>query len=158
MFRFTRKFIALGVVVAFVAGCGGGSSSKSSTDACVKGETAAGLDVQGALCADTGMRPGSGGFSFENWAGPVAEDAVTATTAIAIFGKEAVCAQSTETSCTPFPAAKHWIDTSNAQIQGGRCEGMAVLSQRLHDGENTPAQLQSTAAKTFDLQKPTVPV
>ena len=155
--RFIRRIVALGAIVAFVAGCGGGSDG-GSAGKCTASTVAAGLDAQGTVCADTGLRPSSGGFSFENWAGPVAEDAVTATTAVAIFGKEAVCAESTGDSCTPFPAVKHWIDVSNAQIQGGRCEGMAVLSQRLHDGENTPDQLQSTAAKTFDLQKPTVPV
>lgn len=158
MFTVARRVLAVGVVVSFVAGCGGSSSGPGASGACTGSTVAAGIDTTGAVCADTGLRPASGGFSFENWAGPVAQDAVTSTTAIAIFGKDAVCAQSTDTSCTPFPAVSHWIDASNSQIQGGRCEGMAVLSQRLFDGANTPAQLQATATKTFDLQKPTIPV
>ena len=155
--RFIRRIVVLGAVVAFIAGCGGGSDGGSASK-CTASTVATGLDAQGAVCADTGLRPASGGFSFENWAGPVAEDAVTVTTAISIFGKEAVCARSAAGLCTPYPAVEHWIKASNEQIQGGRCEGMAVLSQRLNDGENTPGQLQKSAAHAFDLSKPTLPV
>ncbi|MFM7093220.1 MAG: hypothetical protein ACKOYL_01485, partial [Actinomycetota bacterium] len=97
-------------------------------------------------------------FSFENWGGPVAEDAVTVTTAIAIFGEAAVCAQTSAAGCVPFPAVQHWIDGTNLQIQGGRCEGMAVLSQRIHDGGDVAEQLQAAAARTADLNKETKPV
>ena len=157
MLRFIRRIVVLGAVVAFVAGCGGGSGG-GSAGKCTASSVAAGLNAQGTVCADTGLRPASGGFSFENWAGPVAEDAVTVTTAISIFGEKAVCARSADGSCTPYPAVNHWIAASNEQIQGGRCEGMAVLSQRLNDGENTPSQLQKSAASAFDLSKPTLPV
>lgn len=151
---------ALLVVGALLASCGGGGGTGDTSieaDACA-GDPATELAAKGALCVDSGLRPATGGFSFANWAGLAADDSVTTTTAIAIFGKEAVCAQSTDTTCTPFPAVQHWIDGANADMNNGRCEGMAVLSQRLHDGRNTPDQLQASATKTFDLQKPTVPV
>ena len=116
------------------------------------------LAASGVLCSDTGLRPVDGGFSFENWGGPVAQDAVTVTTAIAIFGEAAVCAQMSAAGCVPFPAVQHWIDGTNLQIQGGRCEGMAVLSQRIHDGGDSAAQLQAAALRTADLKKETLPV
>lgn len=158
MKRSVRSCLSIGVIAAFVAGCGGGSGGSDTKESCTASTVAAGLATQGAVCIDSGLRPATGGFSFANWAGLAADDSITSTTAIAIFGKPAVCAQSTDTSCTPFPAVQHWIDAANADMNNGRCEGMAVLSQRLFDGLNTPAQLQATAVKTFDLQKPTVPV
>lgn len=146
-------------VIALVAACGGGGDSADEVTAEKCAEVpAAELAVTGALCSDTGLRPIDGGFSFENWGGPVKEDAVTVTTAIAIFGEDAVCAQKTAAGCVPFPAVQHWIDGSNSQIAGGRCEGMAVLSQRIHDGGDAPSQLQEQAARTADLKKETLPV
>ncbi len=147
-------------VIALVAACGGGggdSADEVTAEKCAE-VPAAELAVTGALCSDTGLRPVVGGFSFENWGGPVKEDAVTVTTAIAIFGEDAVCAQKTDAGCIPFPAVQHWIDGSNSQIAGGRCEGMAVLSQRIHDGGDVPSQLQEQAARTADLKKETLPV
>lgn len=156
----SRRPWSILIVGALLASCGGGSgggTKEIAADAC-EGVPAAELAATGALCSDSGLRPDIGGFSFANWAGFAADDSVTTTTAIAIFGKEAVCAQSTDTTCTPFPAVRHWIDAANADMVNGRCEGMAVLSQRLFEGRNTPEQLQESATKTFDLQKPTQPV
>ena len=61
-------------------------------------------------------------------------------------------------TCIPFPAVQHWIEETNLSIEGGRCEGMAVLSQRINDEMNQPEDFASTATKTFDLPKPAVPV
>ncbi|MFM7411184.1 MAG: hypothetical protein ACKO3L_10370, partial [Actinomycetota bacterium] len=154
-----RRSAALVAFVLFIAACGrggdgGGGEATAEADECA-GVPAAELAASGGLCSDTGLRPVDGGFSFENWGGPVAEDAVTVTTAIAIFGEAAVCAQTSAAGCVPFPAVQHWIDGTNLQIQGGRCEGMAVLSQRIHDGGDVAEQLQVAAARTADLNKET---
>jgi len=154
-----QRSAALVAFVLFVAACGGGGDggggdATAGADECA-GVPAAELAASGGLCSDTGLRPVDGGFSFENWGGPVAEDAVTVTTATAIFGEAAVCAQTSAAGCVPFPAVQHWIDSTNLQIQGGRCEGMAVLSQRIHDGGDVVQQLQAAAARTADLNKET---
>lgn len=157
-----RRSAALVAFVLFIAACGGGGDGGGGEAAAEANECAgvpaAELAASGGLCSDTGLRPVDGGFSFENWGGPVAEDAVTVTTAIAIFGEAAVCAQTSADGCVPFPAVQHWIDGTNLQIQGGRCEGMAVLSQRIHDGGDVAEQLQAAAARTADLNKETKPV
>jgi hypothetical protein len=156
-----RLFVAFAAVAALAA-CGGGSGGESdggfewSKDCVAAAE--AGLPTTSSVCADSGLRPGEGGFSFENWGGPVAEDAVTATTAVAVFGQEGTCARLEGEACIPFPAAQQWIEQVNLSIQGGRCEGMAVLSQRINDEMNTPADFQEAASKTFELEKPSVPV
>lgn len=149
--------VAALVGTACGGGGDGGGNAEVAADACVE-TPAAELAATGALCGDTGLRPVDGGFSFANWAGPVAEDAVSVTTAIAIFGQDAVCAQKTAEGCVPLPAVQHWIDAANSQMAGGRCEGMAVLSQRIHDGEDAAGQLQDAAARTADLKKETTPV
>lgn len=111
------------------------------------------LPTEGLVCADSGMRPVTDGFSFENWGGPVAEDAVTLNTAAELFGVDAVCAEVVDDSCTPLPAAQQWIDSMNESITGGRCEGMAVVSQRMAVGLNTPDELQEGATIVADLQR-----
>lgn len=67
-----------------------------------------------------------------------------------MFGQDAVCIDASN-GCVLYPAAQQWLDQMNAAIQGGRCEGMAVLSQRLFDGNDAVVQLQSNAALTSDL-------
>jgi len=111
------------------------------------------LPTEGLVCADSGLRPITDGFSFENWGGPVAEDAVTLNTAAELFGVEAVCAEVQDDICTPLPAAVQWIESMNESIEGGRCEGMAVVSQRFAVGLNTPDELQEGAEIVADLQR-----
>jgi hypothetical protein len=149
-------------LIAALAACGGGSGGGSAggfewSDECTTA-AAEGLPTTSNVCVDSGLRPVDGGFSFENWGGPVAEDAVTVTTAVAVFGQEGTCARMEGDACIPFPAVQQWIDQTNLSIQGGRCEGMAVLSQRINDEMNTPADFEATATKTADLPKPSVPV
>ena len=111
------------------------------------------LPTDGLICADSGLRPVTDGFSFENWGGPVAEDAVTLNTVAELFGVEAVCSELQEDMCTPVPAAEQWIEAMNESIEGGRCEGMAVLSQRFAVGLNTPSELQEGATIVADLDR-----
>jgi hypothetical protein len=145
-----------------LAACGGGSSGDTSSgfewsNECTTA-AAEGLPTASKVCADSGLRPVDGGFSFENWGGPVAEDAVTVTTAVAVFGQDGTCARMDGDACVPFPAVQQWIAQTNLSIQGGRCEGMAVLSQRINDEMNSPADFETTATKTAELPKPSVPV
>ena len=111
------------------------------------------LPTEGLICADSGMRPTTDGFSFENWGGPVESDAVTLNTAATLYGLEAVCAEAQEDSCTPLPGAQQWVEEMNASIEGGRCEGMAVLSQRFTVGLDTPSNYQDGATLVADLQR-----
>ncbi|MEY3093090.1 MAG: hypothetical protein RIU67_1873 [Actinomycetota bacterium] len=103
-----------------------------------------------SVCADSGLTPPTDGFSFENWGGPTTSDTYSPSLAVSMFGEEAVCMDTTD-GCVLYPAAQQWLDQMNAAIEGGRCEGMAVLSQRLLDGNNTPDELQVGAIATADL-------
>ncbi len=162
MRKLTHIVASLALVTVLVS-CGGSENAteedtSASTDGTFSWEdectTEAGdLPTEGLICADSGMRPTTDGFSFENWGGPVAEDAVTLNTAATLYGLEAVCADAQADSCTPLPGAQQWVEEMNASMEGGRCEGMAVLSQRFAVGLETPSEYQEGASFVADLQR-----
>jgi hypothetical protein len=162
MRKFTRIIASLSLITVLVS-CGASENTaeedtSTSTDGTFSWEdectTEAGdLPTEGLICADSGMRPTTDGFSFENWGGPVESDAVTLNTAATLYGLEAVCAEVQEDSCTPLPGAQQWVEEMNASIEGGRCEGMAVLSQRFTVGLDTPSNYQDGATIVADLQR-----
>lgn len=164
MRKLTRIVASLSLIAVLVS-CGGSDNSaeedtSASTDGTFSWEyectTEAGdLPTEGLICADSGMRPTTDGFSFENWGGPVAEDAVTLNTAAALYGAEAVCADEQVDACTPLPGAQQWVEEMNASMEGGRCEGMAVMSQRFAVGLNNPSEFQDGATVVADLQRET---
>ena len=166
MRKITRIIASLSLITLLVS-CGGSETASEGTedisaptDGTFSWEaectTEAGdLPTEGLICADSGMRPTTDGFSFENWGGPVAEDAVTLNTAAALYGVESVCAEVQEDACTPLPGAQQWVEEMNASMEGGRCEGMAVLSQRFAVGLNTPGEYQEGATVVADLQRET---
>ncbi len=164
MRKLTRIVASLSLITVLVS-CGGSESTTEEgtsdpTDGTFSWEaectTEAGdLPTEGLICADSGMRPTTDGFSFENWGGPVAEDAVTLETAAQLYGTDSVCAEVQADACTPLPGAQQWVEEMNASIEGGRCEGMAVMSQRFAVGLNNPSEFQDGATVVADLQRET---
>ena len=166
MRKLTRIVASLSLITVLVS-CGGSETTSEDTDGTsaptdgtfsweAECTTEAGdLPTEGLICADSGMRPTTDGFSFENWGGPVAEDAVTLNTAAALYGAESVCADAQVDACTPLPGAQQWVEEMNASMEGGRCEGMAVLSQRFAVGLNSPSEFQDGATVVADLQRET---
>ena len=162
MRKLARIVASLSLITVLVS-CGGSENTTEEGTSDPTDETfsweaectteAGDLPTEGLVCADSGMRPTTDGFSFENWGGPVAEDAVTLNTAATLYGLEAVCAEVQEDSCTPLPGAQQWVEEMNASIEGGRCEGMAVLSQRFTVGLDTPSNYQDGATLVADLQR-----
>ena len=83
------------------------------------------------VCEDSGVRA-SDLVQFANWGGRRYNgDDFGIEEMVAVFGREAVCAEeatSTSQSCTILPNASIAREKLNAMINGGRCEGMTVLS------------------------------
>lgn len=113
--------------------------------------------VEGVI--DTGFRPEVNGFSYPNYGDvgyttngetfPVVN--LTSVEMRRMFG-DVVCAappQSDE-SCALTPPAEQWMEQNNASMNGGHCEGFAVLSQLIYSGQIDPNQFG--AEKTYDLQ------
>lgn len=99
-------------------------------------------------CVYAGFDPTVDGFSFANWGGPGSIDAAGL---MALFGPDAVCAEVTDSGCVLYPAAQSWMDQVNEAMNGGHCEGMAVVAQLIYDGYLVPQTLDETAARTADL-------
>lgn len=161
MRKITRIVASLSLVTVLI-GCGDSETESESTsgssDSTFSWETectteAGDLPTEGLICADTGMRPTTDGFSFENWGGPVEGDAVTLNTAATLYGVDSVCAEVQDNACTPLPGAEQWVEEQNASLEGGRCEGMAVMSQRFAIGLESPGALQEGATVVADLQR-----
>jgi hypothetical protein len=67
-----------------------------------------------------------------------------------LFG-DAVCAAPPDgDTCVLTPPAEKWMEQNNASMNGGHCEGFAVLSQMIYRGVVDPNQFG--AARTADLQ------
>ena len=95
--------------------------------------------------ADQKFRSGRDGFVFPNYGGKATNDAIDATTMAALFGKKSVCANPKVAKCVIFPSAQAIAKQLNEAMVVGRCEGMAVLSQRFFDKmETRPAGAGTT--------------
>ena len=66
-----------------------------------------------------------------------------------MFGERA-CANIIDGVCTLTPPAQEWMQKMNNAMNGGHCEGMAVLSELMYYGEIDPGQFGAT--NVFDLQ------
>lgn len=93
----------------------------------------------GTLCVSNGFKINRDNFSFANWGrSPRADDNVTAQTLIDLFGYDTVCAPGEQTECLLRPTAVQFLEMWNTALAGGRCEGLAALSTRLHLSLDTP--------------------
>lgn len=104
-------------------------------------------------CADSGFRPDPHGFSFANWAGTTAGDAVTTDTLVALFGARNVCVDPDRPECTPRPVAVQWAVQMNELLANGRCEGMSVQAERFFTGLSTVASMDPHADTASDLTR-----
>lgn len=147
------------VLLGLLAGCSaGGQGSTGVTPglnaAAEIGDAAAGYPLpdctnqDSAACAYTGFDPASDGFSFANWGG---EGQLGASELITLFGARATCARVEKNGCVMYPAARQWAAQINEAMNGGHCEGMAVMAARLFRGDVKLTDLDPAAAATSDL-------
>ncbi|MBA3470934.1 MAG: hypothetical protein H0T53_14970 [Herpetosiphonaceae bacterium] len=85
------------------------------------------FDTTGVYVADLGFRPDYDGFSFPNYGGEPDIVNLTANDVWRMFGDQA-CAYIDAENCTLTPAGDQWMESVNSSMNGGHCEGMAVLS------------------------------
>lgn len=106
------------------------------TAAC-EGDDAAGGGGGGT--ADLGFRPTPHGFSFENYGNEDGARNLTPAQVHHLFG-DAACAWFDGDACALTPAARQWMEQNNAEMDGGHCEGMAVLSLFFYLGIEDPTE------------------
>ncbi len=110
--------------------------------------------VSGNVAADLGFRAKPNGFSFPNYSGnfPTTPGTLTLDAVRKMFGDAAVCASVSGDTCTPKQDAALWLDQQNKGINGGSCEGFAVASLRMFNGEIKPTDFDPNATTAFDLK------
>ncbi|HYF62863.1 MAG TPA: hypothetical protein VD886_08600 [Herpetosiphonaceae bacterium] len=91
-------------------------------------------DTSGQYVADLGFRPDYNGFSFPNYGNEAGAINLTEAEIWRMFGDEA-CAVIEAETCILTPAGEQWMQSINEAMDGGHCEGMAVLSNLLYTGK-----------------------
>ena len=110
--------------------------------------------------ADTGFRPEANGFAIPNYGGEVVDPQTGQSSPVVnltpiemrrMFG-DAVCATQPDGggACPLTPPASQWMEQTNASMNGGHCEGFAVLSQLIYGGIVDPKPFG--AERAIDLQ------
>ncbi len=97
---------------------------------------------------DSGFRPEIDGFGFANYGNERGTVNLTPVEMRRLFG-DRVCASLKDGKCTLKPAARQWMEEANSAMDGGHCEGMAVLSQLFYYNQIEPGQFGS--ARVNDL-------
>jgi len=107
---------------------------------------------------DIGFRPNPDGYSFSNgdpgWGRyplPPANSDYTMENMRRMFGDAAVC-HTVEGACIPRPNALLWNISVNRMMNGGHCDGFTTTSLRFFRDLDNPADFQSGANITHDLQ------
>lgn len=109
---------------------------------------------EGTVCFDNGFRISRDDFSFANWGRSSKADAnVTVQTLIDLFGHSAVCLPGATNSCVMRPATIQKLEQWNTALTGGRCEGIATLSNRLYLANDLPEDFAPGIQRVSDLHK-----
>lgn len=114
--------------------------------------------ANGAGVVNTGFNPAENGFSYSNYGDvgvtpggetfPVVN--LTPVEMRRMFGDGVCAAPPQGDTCVLTPPAEQWMNQNNAGMNGGHCEGFAVLSQMIYGGFVDPNQFG--AARTADLK------
>ena len=108
---------------------------------------------------DTGFRPGSDGFSFENYGSQVCSsywscDQVQNLTSVEMrrmFGDQVCKTVYSDGSCDLLRVASSWMSEVNQTMSGGHCEGMAVLSSLFFSDLADPKDFGATKTSSLKL-------
>jgi len=145
---------ALGLLLLPVglAACGGEPDLSEEPDQAESETQDSPPDAETVADADNGFRPQTHGFSFPNYGDEHPEGDLTVAEARRMFG-DAACRTVNDKGCRPTLATKMWIKSANQAMAGGHCEGMAVLSALVFQGEEPLTRLGGGSDdETFDLE------
>jgi hypothetical protein len=112
---------------------------------------------EGTLCIDNGFRLKSDDFSFKNWGRSERADAnVTVQTLIDLFGHTSICMPGNTSQCVLRPTTIQKLEQWNNALSGGRCEGLATLSNRMFLRYDNPSDFSANAQKVSDINQDSV--
>jgi hypothetical protein len=141
--------------VGILIGCSPAASNPQQGDIGLEvkksaGEENASTDNQNTTTVESGFDPGVHGFSFNNYTNLDGVVNMTEQDMLRLFG-DPVCARLTEDGCTLSPTAREWMEKANRAMNGGHCEGMAVLSQLMFYDRAAPENFGGDVAYDLDL-------
>lgn len=112
---------------------------------------------EGTLCIDNGFRVKSDDFSFKNWGRSERADAnVTVQTLIDLFGHSSICMPGATSQCTLRPTTAQKLEQWNNALSGGRCEGLATLSNRMFLRYDNPSDFSARAQRVADIDQESI--
>ena len=163
----SRAVIAFSLtLLVVVASCSQGASAPTSqTEALVATIRSHCTDVnapelgKGTLCIDNGFRMKSDDFSFKNWGRSQRADAnVTVQTLIDLFGHSSICMPGKTSECILRPTTVQKLEQWNNALSGGRCEGLATLSNRMFLRYDSPSDFAPNAQRVSDISRDNSPL
>ena len=176
MQRRTRSVASLLFGMALIAGCSGGGSSESkettakdttattasattattaaattATTAAATPATTASSGQGGGQTAGYGFEVPKHGFPFENYSNSQGYSNLTAAEVQRMFG-DAACAKGSGPTCTLTPPAEAWMKQQNEGMNGGHCEGMAVVALLLQQGKLDASKFGGASAAAMPIE------
>lgn len=98
--------------------------------------------------AHSGFEPTINGFNFYNYGDEYIS--LTAMELHRMFG-DSVCASMNGNECILTPPAQQWMRQMNQYMDGGHCEGMAVLSTLMYYEQVDPANFGGSVAHALNI-------
>ncbi|MCS6834932.1 MAG: hypothetical protein NZ750_02815 [Anaerolineae bacterium] len=108
---------------------------------------------EGDFLMDIGFRPTEHGFSFPNYGNDSVSANLTSVEMVRLFG-EKVCSGplDSEGGCRLRPTAQLWMEEISEAMDGGHCEGMAVLALLFYGEYISPADFGGELASDLSLE------
>lgn len=114
---------------------------------------------EGTLCIDNGFRVKFDDFSFKNWGRSQQADAnVTVQTLVDLFGHSSICMPGETNQCILRPTTVQKLEQWNNALSGGRCEGLATLSNRMFLRYDNPSDFSARAQRVADIDRDSTPL
>src|ERR1700736_528547 len=105
----------------------------------------------GKIVADSGFRPATNGFAFENYGNDAGPVNLTPINVEHLFGTQ-VCAAGDGATCKLTPSARQWMNQENAGMAGGHCMGFSVTALRFFTKNLTPDPFGASPAIKLPVQ------
>jgi hypothetical protein len=103
----------------------------------------------GTIVSDSGFRPATNGYSFENYTNDSNPENLNAESMRKLFGPGVCMSGGGESGgCTLTPPARTWKETQNKSMAGGHCEGFAVTASLFYAGLGEPSDPSPFGAGT----------
>lgn len=115
----------------------------------VAGAVEGSVGTSGVYVSDLGFRPEVNGFGFPNYGGQ-GETNLTPVEVRRMFG-DRVCSSIEGDTCILTPPAAQWLEQISNSMNGGHCEGMAVLSNLFYTGKINPADFGADTVPALEL-------